>query len=335
MSGPSVYLYEQVMNGQSQIGVVGLVHVDDYESDIIRKHEKTRRDKEDDRTRHVLVLNAHAEPVFLTCGTTRRWPRSSPTGPARPPLYDFTAPDGVQHTGLAGGRSRRLRPRLRAHPARLRGRRAPSLCQRVARGGRAARVEPGAHRRRGVQLVPRDAVPVGRAPHPAVPSRGPRSRADSRPAEFVERLARGRQGDARSRTRTRPIPGSFAFYTDGAWYLLELDPATIPAGDPIRSLDAALLEERVLGPILGVGDIRTDKRVDFVGGIRGTAELERRVQFGRDGARHRALPGDGRSADGRVGCGRDHAAEDHVVRAEAAERAVRAYACDGVGGVAA
>ena len=77
-----------------------------------------------------------------------------------------------------------------------------------------------------------------------------------------------------------PHPGSISFYTDGAWHLLELDPATIPANDPIRSLDAALLEERVLGPILGVGDIRTDKRVDFVGGIRGTAELERRVNSG-------------------------------------------------------
>jgi uncharacterized protein (DUF1015 family) len=77
-----------------------------------------------------------------------------------------------------------------------------------------------------------------------------------------------------------PRPGSFGIYLDGRWYLLVLDGATIPREDPIRSLDAALLEERILGPILGVGDIRTDPRVDFVGGIRGTAELERRVKSG-------------------------------------------------------
>jgi len=99
------------------------------------------------------------------------------------------------------------------------------------------------------------------------------------PAQFIERLrAVGKVTQVEN--PNPPRPGSFSFYTDGAWHLLELDPATIPANDPIRSLDAALLEERVLGPILGVGDIRTDKRVDFVGGIRGTAELERRVNSG-------------------------------------------------------
>ena len=95
---PALYLYRQVMDGRQQVGIVGCVHVDDYEHDIIRKHEKTRKDKEDDRTRHVLTLNANAEPVFLayrpSAGDRRRsWPPAA----AATPLYDFTAPDGVRH----------------------------------------------------------------------------------------------------------------------------------------------------------------------------------------------------------------------------------------------
>jgi len=95
---PSLYLYRQIMDGRAQTGIVGCVHIDDYEQDIIRKHEKTRQDKEDDRTRHVLTLRANAEPVFLTY---RGRPDIEALG-ARimtgAPLYDFTAPDGVRHT---------------------------------------------------------------------------------------------------------------------------------------------------------------------------------------------------------------------------------------------
>jgi len=99
------------------------------------------------------------------------------------------------------------------------------------------------------------------------------------PAQILERL--GTVGTVTEVSDPNPPrPGTFGIYLDGHWYLLALDPGTIPSDDPIRSLDAALLEERVLGPILGIGDIRTDKRIDFVGGIRGTAELERRVDSG-------------------------------------------------------
>jgi uncharacterized protein (DUF1015 family) len=99
------------------------------------------------------------------------------------------------------------------------------------------------------------------------------------PAQVLERLGQtGRLTPTRDPNPSRP--GSFGIYLGGQWYRLELDPAGIPADDPIRSLDAALLEERVLGPILGIGDVRTDKRIDFVGGIRGPAELERRVTSG-------------------------------------------------------
>src|SRR3954464_15033699 len=94
----TLYLYRQTMDGRAQTGVVGCVHVDDYERDLIRKHEKTRPDKEDDRTRHVLTLNAHAEPVLLPCRGAREITALAEPVLDTPPLYDFTAPDGVRHT---------------------------------------------------------------------------------------------------------------------------------------------------------------------------------------------------------------------------------------------
>ena len=93
-----LFLYRQVMDGRAQTGVVGCVHVDDYERDVIRKHEKTRQDKEDDRTRHVLTLNANAEPVFLTYRGQAEIDRLVEQATIAKPLYDFTAPDGVRHT---------------------------------------------------------------------------------------------------------------------------------------------------------------------------------------------------------------------------------------------
>jgi uncharacterized protein (DUF1015 family) len=94
----TLYLYRQIMNGRAQTGVVGCVHIDDYEHDIIRKHEKTRPDKEDDRTRHVLTLNAHAEPVFLAYRGRPEIQARSEQVVSTKPLYDFTSTDGVRHS---------------------------------------------------------------------------------------------------------------------------------------------------------------------------------------------------------------------------------------------
>jgi uncharacterized protein (DUF1015 family) len=95
---PGLFLYQQVMDGRTQTGVVGCVHIDEYERDVIRKHEKTRQDKEDDRTRHVLTLNANAEPVFLTYRGRPDINALAESITRTAPLYDFTAPDGVRHT---------------------------------------------------------------------------------------------------------------------------------------------------------------------------------------------------------------------------------------------
>ena len=277
-SAPVLYLYRQEMDGRIQTGVVGCVHVDDYERDVIRKHEKTRPDKEDDRTRHVLTLNANAEPVFLTYRGQPEIDALAEPVLRTPPLYDFTAPDGVRHT-------------VWRVPD-------PEPFVRAFGGVPCAYVADGHHRcasawRAGKELRARHGGPVEDAEYEWF-------LAVLFPAEQLRilpynRVVKDLNGLSSSQTLARlarighvtptsdptpPGPGSFAFYLADEWYLLELDPDSIDRSDPIRSLDVSLLQDRILGPVLGIGDPRTDKRIDFVGGIRGTGELERRVDSG-------------------------------------------------------
>jgi uncharacterized protein (DUF1015 family) len=278
-SEPSLYLYRQTMKDRSQTGIVACVHVDDYEKDVIRKHEKTRPDKEDDRTRHVLTLNAHAEPVFLAYREQQQLTRLLDALTATQPLYDFTAPDGVRHTVW-------LVPD-------------PALLIDAFRSVPNAYVADGHHRSASAWRAGKERRAVN-----------PRHRGDEEynwflavlfPAEQLtifpyNRVVRdlgGKSPDQVLRelekvgrvTRTSdPLPprsGAFCVYLQGRWHRVELDESTIDRGDPIGSLDVSLLQDRVLGAILGVGDPRTDQRIDFVGGIRGTSELERRVDSGK------------------------------------------------------
>ncbi len=274
----ALYLYRQVMDGRTQVGIVGCVHVDDYESDVIRKHEKTRPDKEDDRTRHVLTLDAHAEPVFLAY---RPRPESaSATDPllSSTPLYDFTAPDGVHHTVWQIRDPSPLVNGFRSvpHAYVADGHHRSASAWRAGKERRAG--NPG---HQGTEeynwflavLFPADQLTI--LPY----NRVVRDLAGKSADRVLEELSRiGRVSQVND-----PVPrraGSFCFYLGRRWYRLELEEATIDRRDPIRSLDVSLLQDRVLGPVLGIGDPRTDRRIDFVGGIRGAAELERRVNSG-------------------------------------------------------
>ncbi len=275
---PSVYVYRQVMDGRAQTGVVACVHVEDYEREVIRKHEHTRPDKEDDRTRHVLALGAHAEPVFLVHRDAAAVERLVAGATAGDALYDFTAADGVRHTvwrapepsayaGAFGAVSR-------AYVADGHHRSASAVRAarevRGARGGRVAGADwflavlfPASHAR----ILPYNRVVADLGGQTA--------------AEVRARLARvGRLGPATEPMPARP--GTFGLYFGAAngWERLELPESSIDRADPIRSLDVSLLQDRVLGPVLGIGDPRTDPRIDFVGGIRGAGELARRVDSG-------------------------------------------------------
>ena len=275
----TVYIYRQEMDGRGQTGVVASVHVDDYEHNVIRKHEKTRKDKEDDRTRHVLTLDANAEPVFLAYRPSAAINADVAAAVKAPALYDFVAPDGVRHIVWKVTDPSPLLRALRRGAAGLRGRRASSLGERLARGPGAARGEPAPHRRRGVQLVPGGAVPVGPAGDPALQPGGEdaqRTHARGVPREAGGAgAARAGEGPAPRAARGRSRSSSRARGGSSRWTRRRID-----RGDPIGSLDVSLLQDRVLGPILGITDPRTDKRIDFVGGIRGAAELERRVTSG-------------------------------------------------------
>jgi len=274
----ALYLYREVMAGRAQTGVVGGVHVDDYEADVIRKHETTRPDKEDDRTRHLLALEAHAEPVLLLYRGRPEMDRLVVAATAAPPLYDFATADGVAHTVW------RLAD--------------PAPYERAFEGVARAYVADGHHRsasawRAARELRARHAGHSGEEeynwfPAVLVPADQLRILAYNRvvtdlagraPAAVLAELGRvGRL--AVTDDPVPPRPAIFCVYLGGRWHRLELAEDSIDRSDPIRTLDVSLLQERVLGPVLGIADQSTDRRIDFVGGIRGASALAARVDSG-------------------------------------------------------
>ena len=275
---PALYLYRQIMSGRAQTGVVGCVHIDDYEQDVIRKHEKTRPDKEDDRTRHVLTLEAHAEPVFLTYRGRPQIDVLSEAVLATDPVHDFTAPDGVRHTvwRISDPASWVEAFREVPHAYVADGHHRSASAWRAGKERRAANPNHRGHEEYNwflAVLFPADQLTI--MPY----NRVVRDLGGKSPAEVLQALRLVGRVSPADHPRP-PRPGTFCVYLADAWYRVELDEERIDRRDPIGSLDVSLLQDQVLGPILGVGDPRTEKRLDFVGGIRGTAELERRVNSG-------------------------------------------------------
>lgn len=285
-----VYLYRQRMTllGRTvgQTGVVACCHVDDYANDTIKKHEKTRPDKEDDRTRHVIELNANAEPVFFLFNDRPEIGAmiARDSGADGAALYDFTASDGVRHTVWECADAGAYVGAFANVPVAY----VADGHHRTAAAARAGAVRRAAN--------PKHTGDEGYNWFMAVLF--PASELTILPYHRVVKDLNGQSG-ARVLERLRevgavtkssdPSPGSrgsFCVYLGAAlgWHRVTLPAASIPMNDPIASLDYELLADRVLGPILGVGDPRTDKRIDFVGGIRGPAELERRVDSGDAGA---------------------------------------------------
>lgn len=277
-SQPRVYLYRQVMNHRPQIGLVCCCHIDDYANDIIKKHEKTRKDKEDDRTRHVLELNAHAEPVFLTYRDQPAIDKQVELDVNDRPLYHFVARDGVTHTIWEVADAQPYVEAFKQVP-----------CAYIADGHHrsASATRAGMERRAAnpnhtgeeeynwflAVLFPASQLQI--LPY----NRVVKDLNGLSPDEVLKRL--GEVGSLSPTDSPTPSqPGTVCVYLNKSWHQLTFDPASIDHSDPIGSLDVSLLQERVLEPILGVGDPRTDKRIDFVGGIRGTAELEQRVNSG-------------------------------------------------------
>jgi uncharacterized protein (DUF1015 family) len=287
---PSLYVYRLRMGGRDQTGVVGCCAVDEYDDDRIRKHERTRPDKEDDRTRHVVEMRCQAEPIFLAYRDRGDIDALVAAAMRADPLYDFTADDGVSHTVWRVPKTADLVNAFSRVPLLY----VADGHHRAASASRArAHVRDGNPRHTGNEEYNRvlaTLFPAGQLRilpyNRVVTDLGGRS-----PGDFLSALgARFPLSPAADPTPARR--GDFRVYVaDGGpprWHAFRIEPR--PGASVIASLDASLLQDEVLAPLLAIDDPRTSTRVEFVGGIRGTAELEKRVREGRAAAAFSLFP---------------------------------------------
>lgn len=268
---PLLYVYAQEMGGRRQVGVAGCVSVDAYVQGAIRKHENTRADKEDDRTRHLDAVAAHDEPVFLAYRADRDIDAHVAAVTAAAPTYDFTAPDGVRHTlwVASAEASRTLAARFESVPtlyvADGHHRSAASARVHALRAG-----SPGEHDVFLAVLFPDDQLRI------MAYNRLVRDRQGRTPAALLDAV-RAVMDVTPTDSPVPAGPKSMCLYVGGRWHLATARPGSWDAGDPVASLDVSLCQELLLAGVFGVTDPRRDPDVDFVGGIRGTSELVRRV----------------------------------------------------------
>jgi len=272
---PALYVYRQRMGAHSQVGLAGCFAVDDYDRGVIRKHEHTRRDKEDDRTRHLLALRAQTGPVFLTYRSRPAVDALISRAITAASLYDFTASDGVQHTmwKVDPFEEHQLVVAFDAVPALY----IADGHHRAASAARARKQLAGAAGIRGdwdwflAVAFPDDQLQI--LPY----NRIVRDLAGMTPDSFMRTLQdRFMIADGPASPARR---GDVSMFLEGRWHTIALGEAPATA-TPAERLDVTRLQDAILAPLLGIGDVRTDKRIDFVGGARGTAELESRVGSG-------------------------------------------------------
>ena len=276
-SEPSLYVYRLRMGDHEQTGVAGAFSLDDYDADLVRKHERTRRDKEDDRTRHMITLRAQTGPVFLTYRDRRQIDDLVSRVKAGPPDYDFVAEDGVAHAvwRVDSGESRRLASAFGKVPLLY-------IADGHHRAASASRAREEL-RSRTDRLGAEDAFnfflgvafPAGQVRILAY-NRTIRDLGGRSAANFLADLEK-RFRVSPNASATPPRRGEVSMYLAGKWSGIPLS----SGADTRPALDVTLLQEKVLEPLLSIGDVRTDPRIDFVGGGRGTAELERAVDEGK------------------------------------------------------
>lgn len=278
-SEPSLYLYRLIMGDHEQIGIVAVSSIDEYDNGTIRKHERTRRDKEDDRTRHMLMLKAQTGPVFLTYRARPEIDEQVAAATGGEPLFDLTAPDGVRHTIWRVSETEPLVKSFASVPLLY----IADGHHRAASASRArAELKQQSFAHTGEEgynyfltvIFPDSQVQI-LAYNRTVHDLNGMSR-----EEFVDEL-RSQFTITENASPEPPKRGHWSMYLGGKWHGLQLSPAaTLPTGT-VAMLDVSILQDRLLDPILGIKDIRTDKRVDFIGGLRGTKELERLVDEGK------------------------------------------------------
>ena len=272
------YIYELTMNGKSQTGIVACSSIDDYQNNIIKKHENTREEKEQDRIRHVDTTNAHTGPIFLAYRAVDVINEVVDRVKKEEALYDFTCDDGVRHAVWIiedDEDAKTISEAFLAVP-----------CTYIADGHHrcASAVKVGLKRRAehpdytGEEefnyflsvLFPDEQLYI--MPY----NRTVKDLNGYTKEEFMDKISEKFTLESRDSAVEPEEKGTFGMYLDQQWYLLTAK-SEILSNDPVQGLDVSVLQDHLLGPVLGIGDPRTDSRIDFIGGIRGVGELERRV----------------------------------------------------------
>jgi len=279
---PLFYFYRQVMGDHSQVGLVATVSAEDYRSNIIKKHEFTRKVKEEDRIRHIMSQNAQCGPVFLTYPDIPELDRIQKRICEGDPEYDFSSPDGIRHTLWLVETEDDLQN-----------------ISSIFEGTPALYVADGHHRSAAGTIVA-DRRQESNYHHTGneeynyflsviFPKSQMKIMAYNRvvedlngltPAQFMDRISS--VFDVKKDASPSPTANlHYSMYLDGTWFALTPKPGSFHADDPVKSLDASILQENLLAPVLGIADPRTSNRINFIGGIRGTGELEQLVDSGR------------------------------------------------------
>lgn len=278
---PCYYVYELTMAGRTQTGITACASIDDYQSGVIKKHENTRADKEQDRIRHVDTCNAQTGPIFLAYRSNETINGIVDCTKREEAEYDFTAPDGIRHRVWVIRKDQHIK-----------------AVREAFEGIHEIYIADGHHRAAS-------AVKVGlkrRAEHPGYTgeeefnyflsvlfpddqlmildyNRVVKDLNGMTEEEFLEKMKTiFHVQPTDSEFRQPQKAGMFSMYLGGQWYLCTIEGKDIP-DDPVKSLDVSLLQDLLLDPVLGISDPKTDKRIDFVGGIRGLDELERRCSL--------------------------------------------------------
>lgn len=290
---PCLYIYQQVFKGRTQTGLVGCASVDDYLQSVIKKHEFTRADKEADRIRHVDTLDANTGPIFLTYrGSAAVTEILEQWKTAHTAVYDFTSGDVRQTVWVIDDDA--VIAKLTALFGEI-----PALY--IADGHhRAASAVKVAQKRRAEHpdydgseefnfflsvLFPAEELAIMDYNRLILDLNGYSA------AQFLERIAVDFTVEKADCVPYHPTQNhTFGLYLDKTWYRMAVKPNSVDESDPVKRLDVSVLQEKLIAPVLGIEDPRTDKRIDFVGGIRGLAELERRVDSGEAKAAFAMFP---------------------------------------------
>ncbi len=288
---PVYYIYRQTMDGRSQAGIVGCASIDDYLNNVIKKHELTRADKEEDRVRHVDACNANTGPIFLTYRDSAGIQRiTSEWMLSHPPIYDFLSGDGIAHTVWKIDDPdviAEMEKDFESIPAFYIADGHHRSASAVRVGQKRRQEHPGYDGTEEFNFFLAVLFPSNEL-HIFDYNRVVHDLNGLTDCDFLAKVSekfhvtvREETSENRDLDRFRPGNGhEFGMYLSGKWYLLSAKEGTFDAADPVSRLDVSILQNNLLAPILGIEDPRSDSRISFIGGIRGLSELKRLVDEG-------------------------------------------------------